>query len=1024
MIVCLLACCGVVSAQDMVKSSDDTVALLSQLKQPDIAEWRCKVEDVPNGQLPSIDDSTWKSYGKGEFRWTDSAPVAWLRSHIVIPNKVAGVDIAGSQIVLKCGADDDGIIYINGGEGVPFHWDGGSAVLTEHAQPGQTFDIAIKNTNATGEGRLLFARLEYSTLTPIVDSAEKYLGRYRAARETYKLVDIKNREQYNHAIDDSIAAVDVNALQSGKTDAFLESLKTATAKFDATKGLAKDFTTYIVGHAHIDMNWLWLWPETIDVCKNTFTSVVNLMNEFPEFNYEQSQPATYSVMQEKYPELFARIKDAVKRGQWDPIGTTWVEGDLNMSSGESIVRSILYGKRYIKKQFGVESRICWEPDTFGHPWTVPQILKKSGIDYYYFMRCAQTAPLFWWESPDGSRVLGYSTTNYSGNIISDGNLGGAVEFANATSSRDFMRTYGVGDHGGGPSRDMIRSARDLQTREEYPAVKFSTATDYFNLAAKTGEKYPIWNTEMNSIFEGCYTTHADIKRWNRECESLLPTAESFAVCAAKGGQPYSSSDFERSWRKTCFNQFHDILCGSAIHGSYDYSRQLYNEIITQGKSLLNQSLDKLTSQIDTKGTGIPIIVFNPLAWSRTGPVSVTSPFPGQKTSVRITDATGKSYPGGTLGDTLSFTARDVPGMGYKVFWANRTAKPVPTGVSYSGSVLENQFFRVAVDPKLGVITSIYDKLNKRNVTSQPSDVLQILMEEPHGMSAWNIGKFVSSQDVTGETEVVCTESTAAKVTFTYDHAYGNSLFTQELTLYDNVPRIDIKMTADWKEQSAAKQPTPMLKALFNVDLNKPKATFEIPFGSIERPCDGREVVSQKWVDLSDSNYGVSLLNDCKYGFDIKDNNMRISLLRASQDPDPTPDQGMHEMTYSLYPHKGDWRTAGTVRKGYEINQPLIARIAKPQRGALPSSKSYANVSNDNIIITALKKAEDDSNIILRFYETHGKAGDATIRTSLPVKYYMETDLMERPIGEKQPIRNGSFTVKTGKYEIKTYKLLR
>lgn len=788
---------------------------------------------------------------------------------------------------------------------------------------------------------------------------------------------------------------------------------------------AKDLTIHLVGHAHIDMNWLWLWPETVDVCKNTFTSAMGLMNEYPDFIFSQSQPAVYLAMQENAPEIFARMKGMVKRGQWDCVATTWTEGDTNMSSGESIVRSILYGKRYMKQHFGVESAVGWEPDTFGHPWTLPQILAKSGIKYYCFMRCGFGEPIFWWESPDGSRILAFNFETYNGDI-GEHLAGKAAEFAKKTGLNDFMHVYGVGDHGGGPTRAMLETAQRLKERDDFPRLKYSTVSDYFETVLKHRPKLPVRNTELNFIFEGCYTTHGDIKRWNRECENLLPCAEKFSSIASTLGGRYPASEFEQSWRITGFNQFHDLLCGSAIHGSYDYSRELYEKAASQGKAALTEALATLTAQIDTRGSGIPIVVFNPLAWERTDAVSVASPFPGESTRVKVTDSSGAMHSAQLDADCLHFTARNVPAMGYRVFWVNRAAEPVAGGVTGRGSTVENQFFRVTIDPDAGAIKSIYDKLNARELMTggKGGALLQVLLEEPHGMSAWFIGKIVGGEDLVGNSEVVLMDSGPARASITFDHNYGSSSFVQELTLYDEVPRIDIRMTADWQEQGTGDKPAPMLKVAFPANLRSPKATFEIPFGSIERPTNGAEVPALKWVDLSEAGYGLSLLNDCKHGFDVNGSTVRATLLRSPYEPDPTPDKGTHEMTYSLYPHKGDWRAAGTVQRGFELNEPLIARVAKKQEGKLPSLKSFLSVSRPNIVVTTLKQAEGEDSLILRFYEAHGEDCDVSISLNLPVKSAIETDLMERPTGKRIPIEDGALRAGVGRHEIKTYKLSR
>ena len=1003
----------------------DKLAALNAIAQPNQWQWRYKIGDTPNAQDPAFDDSAWTAKDiNGEFEW-GREPLCWLRTTVTIPEKVCGVPIAGSKVTFKCGIDDDGVLYVNGKEVGPFHWDQGSAVLAENAVPGEKIAIAIKGTNTGGPGRLLSATIEYSALDDVRSAAGSFVAAYQFAIVARDAIGPAESAKYAPRIARALDRIDVAALESGNKQAFLDSAKAGEAELRKVSGeMSAGITISLIGHAHIDLAWLWLYPETVQVCKNTFSTACDLMDQYP-FVFTQSQAHVYEEMKRSFPDLYAKMKDRVKRGQWDvSTAMMWSEGDTNMSSGEGIVRSMLLANRFIKAEFGVEPTVGWLPDNFGHIWTLPQIFSKSGIKSICFMRCGIGKPVFWWESPDGSRILAYNFPDYNGGIDGNAIATSALGFAKQTGLRNFMKPFGVGDHGGGPTRDMLDAAVELQKRADYPRVEFTSASSYINGIAKSARNLPVHSSELNSIFEGCYTSHADVKRGNRDCENILTSAEAYSSIARAYGVNYPATQFESSWKKTCFNEFHDILCGSGIHGVYDDAKKDYDQVTSQAKSARDSALTAIASKVNTKGPGVPIIVFNPLAWTRTGPITVGSPFAGENTHVRITDAAGKSYPGRTLGDKLNFTARDVPAMGYKVFWANRVPNPVASGVSFDGTVIANQFFRVTVDPKLGVITGIYDKLNKRNVMAprQYSDVLQILTEGPRGMSAWTLGEIQGTKDLIGDSEVVQVDAGPARASVVFDHGYDKSMFTQEITLYDGVPRIDIKMTADWHEPWVEGKLSPMLKAAFSADLKNPKATFDIPFGSIERPRDGKEVVAQKWIDMSDANYGISLLNDCKYGFDVKDNVMRISLLRSSHDPDPNPDEGVHEMTYSIYPHKGDWRAAGTVRQGYELNEPLIARAVTAHAGALPASKSYVSISPANITVTALKKAADDDNLILRFYESHGQAGNVTIRTSLPVKFYAETDLMERRIGPKLPIKSGAFTVNTGKFEIKTYKL--
>ena len=491
-------------------------------------------------------------------------------------------------------------------------------------------------------------------------------------------------------------------------------------------------------------------------------------------------------------------------------------------------------------------------------------------------------------------------------------------------------------------------------------------------------------------------SYADINRCSRESENIVTCAETFSSIAfARWKTSYCKSDFKRPWL-----------------GAGNCSRELCEDAVIRAKGALNKATDAIIRRIKTKGPGVPIVVFNPLSWPRTDTVSVASPFPGETCCVALKDSLGKTWPGRGMGDRLYFTARGVPAMGYKVFWASRVDEPIASGIKANETTIENQFFRVRVNPDHGMIESIYDKTNKREIVlaGSAAGLLQIVPEDPSCAAG--------QEDLRGETEVVVMDSGPADATITFDHVYGDSQFTQNVTLHDGVPRIDLRIAVDWQEDKK------MLKAAFPTTLANPKATFEIPFGSIERPAKGAEVPAQKWIDLSDSGYGVSLLNDCKYGFDANGSVMRASLLRSSYDPDPNPDQGLHEMLLSIYPHRGDWRAAGTVRRAYEVNEPLVAVVAAAHQGSLPASQSFLSVDAPNVVVTTLKQAEDDSSLILRFYEAHGLPGKVTVKVSLPVRFFVETDLLERPTGKRSPITNGQFTVGLGKHEIKTIKLLR
>ncbi len=1015
MLVTVLVLCafGAAFAQSPL---DSVLAKLQVIKAgASVNAWRFVSRDVPSAIAPDYDDSKWVT-GSPEYQW-GTGPVGWMRTTIVVPESVGGVSVVGSSLTFRAGVDDDGELYVNGKLVQKFHWDQCSVVLSGNVKAGDKYVIVIKCLNSGGPGRLLSASVEYSALGDIRAPVQEFAAELSGAKQFVdREKDKATQDKMNLALSAAASKLDTSALDRGDKQAFLMSMTAARKELGPIAKLAKAYTTHLIGHGHIDMNWLWLWPETLDVCKNTFTTVLKLMDEYPEFRYSQSQASTYIAMEETQPELFKQIQKKVASGQWDITGGTWVEGDMNMASGESIVRQILYAKRYFKEKFNVEPVMCWEPDTFGHAWTIPQILAKSGLKYYYFMRCGRNEPIFWWEGPDGSRVLAYNRGSYNGSIGEDAG-DSALDVYNRYGTKDGMFVYGVGDHGGGPTRADIAKAIELEKRSVYPTVKFDTTTGFFSTLEKSGKKFPVIKDELNFVFEGCYTTHSDAKKMNRDLENLLPTAEMFSVIAEPFGFKYPREDFVKAWRNTCFNQFHDIFDGSAIHGSYEYSKGLYEESKKIGDTALQGSLNAIAGDVDTLGMGIPVVVFNPLSWARTDVVRLDVPKSLIGNAFRVSDDKGEVMPSQALDGQIVFTAVDVPSVGYKVYHVYDMKTPLAIQSPDGARVIENEFFKVTLDDKTGAIASIFDKKANREALTGQGDALQCLWEAPHGMSAWGIGAITKTEAAHQVSSSV--NSYGPVRILRVKHDYDKSSFVQDIILYTGVPRIDFKMTADWGQTGSSEIGGLMLKVAFPINVKDGKARFEIPFGSIERPANGNEVPGQKWIDVSSGDYGVSLLNDCKYGFDVKDNIMRMTLLRAPDDPDPTSDLGQHEINYSLYPHAGDWKQADTVRRGYEFNNPLIPLVTTPHLGKMPKSYSFLKVEPSNVIVTALKKSESGNNPIMRFYECEGEPCTAELTFGMPATGIWNSDLMERRTAGSSGVKNGHVKVPLRKWEIKT-----
>jgi alpha-mannosidase len=741
------------------------------------------------------------------------------------------------------------------------------------------------------------------------------------------------------------------------------------------------------------------------------------MDEYPDFTFSQSTAALYLATEQHHPELFKQIQQRVKEGRWEIVGGRWCEGDLNMISPESHVRHFLYAQRYFQQKFG---RMCtdgWEPDTFGHPWTMPQILRKAGIRSYYFCRGGGGSvdrpihqnPLFWWEGPDGSKVLAFNETPSGGwynDVVTDDKVREVAQFAAKTGARDHLMVYGVGNHGGGPTRENIQAALAMRDYKPWPQIKFSTLGAFFDRLYAQADRLhvPTVREELNPEFEGCYTSHSRIKRYNRDSESLLVSAEVFAALAAANGRAYPRDELEQLWHDLLWNHHHDTICGSFVHASSLYSAEMYEKLLKRGQEIRQRSQRALLGRAPGSATEIRIAVFNPLAWTRTEPAEATLALPAGTAGAQLTDSDGdvptqvltKHTDGDTTTARVCFLARGVPGCGFKVFGVRALPSPPPV----------------------------------RRPASMPPPAplqahLQILHETPRGMSAWQIGPIdkTTALDQPVSTEMVETGPVRHRERTVYE--FDKSRITQDALTYPGRGRVDYETTVEWKQVGNAKYGGDMLKAAFAIGLSADTATYEIPFGDVSRPNDGHENVALKWCDLSTPERGVAVLNDCKHGHDVKDGVIRLTLLRSSYDPDPEPDVGTHHMRYAAVPHDGPLDKAAVVRAAWEFNEPMQALVltAADEREHA-RAWSGCSVEPTNVIVTAMKRAEDGDDIVLRAYECAGKPVAATFRLGFEGQSVSEADLLERdlPGAGRVTIAGRTLTAEFKPYEIRTFRV--
>lgn len=1051
------------SQQPPGTSTDPYKPVLDRLRELSIypePEWRFHT-DIPHPEQPSLDDSTWEAMKTGDT-WKEETRI--LRRWIEIPENIQGHAVRGSQIKLDLFLTSPGRIliteFLNGA--MVFHGDDDHQQmipLTDDAQPGQKFLIAVR-ADAAEEAEINRSQLIIEAPTNRVDPGLLY-DEILAARVVIDAYQDGKAER-DQQLEAAVKAIDLGALDRGDDTAFEESLNQTQTNLQVLTPWLKQFTIRAVGNSHIDMAWLWPWTETVEVVRNTFQSVLDLMQEYPDFKFTMSTARAYEWMEEKYPDLFQQIQRRVKEGRWEVIGGMWVEPDLNMPGGESLARQILVGKRYFQQKFGVDIKIGWNPDSFGYNWQLPQIYKRSGIDHFVTQKLLwahdyTTFPykLFWWESPDGSKLLTYFPHDYAGGIEAQRMAQDlsiwipSIYGPHLSDSPEMMHLYGVGDHGGGPTRDMLDNAAKLMSPQTvYPKLELGTAADFFRDLEKKlpGLQVPTWNGELYFQYHrGVFTTQAETKRRIRRSEETLLNAEKFASWAALFGRDYPQAELERDWKRLLFDDFHDIMPGSGIAVNYLDARRNLDDVRRSGGQIIEDSLSEISAHINTEGDGVPVVVVNPLSWARTEVAEFEVQLPGPARNMEVVDSRGKRAESQVLSlDSGTHRAHllvlsNTPPLGFNTYFVRAVENAVPNraAVKASGDTLENEFVHVKIDPASGCMTSLFDKRSQTEAlapaeteTGGPKNfacgnLLQTFHDQPKEWDAWNIDADFEKQhwDLDHADEVKLIESGPLRAIIRVKHHFQNSTFVQDVTLYAGIPRVDVKMSVDWHEKHI------LLKVAFPLRAHNPQATFEIPYGSIERPTTRNtpaeqaqfEVPALRWADISDNKGGLSLLNDCKYGYDAKGNVLRLSLLRSPAWPDPHADEGHHDFTYSLYPHGGSWRDAETVRRGYELNYKLFTAQTEKHLGELPSEHSFVTVQPENVVLTAVKKAEDDGTLILRFYEWAGKESDVTIQLPSAALSATEVNLMEKTMGELS-LHNGAVVVHTKPYEIKTIKV--
>lgn len=993
-------------------------------------------------------ETGWQAFTTGEL-WGGYDQHCWFKSSVTVPEH-----FAGQQLILEFYTFDEGwdatnpqfMLYIDGEHVQGLDINHREYVVTQFAEAGKTYTIDLHAYSGLNE--------KQATLHGVLAVLD------RPVRDLYYDLQVpiwvcekldkedKRRIDMLMTLNDAINLLDFRKIPSLAFDASVQAASEYLQAhfYDDMCGHSETIATCI-GHTHIDVAWHWTVAQTHEKTGRSFATVLSLMNQYPEYKFMSSQPQLYAFLKKDYPHLYAQVKERIAEGRWEAEGGMWLEADANVTSGESLVRQILFGKRFFKEEFGVDNKVLWLPDVFGYSAALPQIMKKTGIEYFMTTKIAWNQfnkipyDTFKWRGIDGSEILTHFITTkdpyqekesffttYNGNLHPGAVIGAWDRYQQKALNNDVMISYGFGDGGGGPTYQMLEVGRRLEKGiPGAPRVQQGHSLDYFKrLDEKVGNnpKLPNWVGELYLEYHrGTYTSMARNKRDNRRSEQVYQALEKMNTLAMLHGKDYPQAEINRHWQTILLNQFHDILPGTSIEQVYEVTKQEYQEILHDGKAMLQAAISYLGAQIATKKP--TLLVTNTLSFERNDVVEFELPI-GM-------DACHLSRDGSVIPCQQTFDGKmiayitGIPANGYQTFEIIAGEVLVQPTINMTQTHIENNYFAITLDEH-AEMTSIFDKKAQREVLKpgQKGNQLQAFEDKPMYWDNWDIDIFYSEKmwivDDVQSVEVI--EHGPVRSVLRITRQFVDSKIVQDVIVYAQMAKIDFQTFVDWKQSQV------LLKAAFPVEINTTKATYEIQYGNLERPTHKNtswdqarfEVCAHKWADISEGDYGVSLLNESKYGHDILDGTMRLTLLKSGTMPHPTTDQEEHNFTYSLHPHQHDWQAAKTVEFAEMLNVPCETHLLPAgQTGVLPATFSLLAVDKSNILIEVIKKAEADDSIIVRMYENNNKQTRTKLRAGYAVQAAFETDMLE--YNETELTVHGSEIELVFKpFEIKTIRL--
>lgn len=981
-------------------------------------------------------DEEWRDFPAGQ-RISEREVTVFLKNKIILDES-----LKGKKVVLLLKAGGEGCLFVNG---VPYHgldFNRNMVLLTESANGDEVYELEIetycKVMTVNGEDGFGEITMEVElTQTGLAAVNEEAWDCYFEMKTAYDFIcgckEAYTRGKVLKLLYESLLQLDYSGTDGGN-ESFTAAKEYYREKIAPYGRIKIPETVHFAGHSHMDVAWVWPLKETVRKVSRTFSSMLRLMEQYREFTFSQSQPVLYEMAEKYYPILFEQIKERVREGRWETLGSMYLEPDCNLIGGESMVRQILYGKQFWKQKMGSDSRVCFLPDVFGFPASMPQILKKAGTDYFFTSKLTWNETnefpysVFQWRGLDGTEVLSGMMSMCTKNGLDiyngDGSAGGIQMsldlFKNKENTDSVLYLYGYGDGGGGVTKEMLETLTRCDKVPMTPGVKMGTVQQYFEGLRQEGE-YPVWSGDL--YFEkhrGTYTTAANNKKNNRKSEFLYRDAEIASVFQYLENGNFLKDEVREGWKWLLLNQFHDILPGTSICEVYEKSDEQYEYIRETGENSIRENLNKMG--LPSRNT---VTVYNTLSWERSEVVEIA----GQKGKgfkredgvypIQVQKEDGR----------ILFLAENVPPMGRQVY---ELTNVIPdTGSLWKADLQETEEGFLIRTPGLqvmvgknGELVSLYDAENDREVLQEGrrGNRLKLLEDIPvEWGSAWETTTKREDRPSLEAVDPECRikEHNPLYTVVETGRTMHRSRITQDIVIYNHKPLIAFKTTVDWRERHK------ILRVEFPVNVHSQTARVDIAFGNTEHPNHATtgydaarfEVCGHKWGDVSEGGYGVALLNDCKYGYSIRNSNIELSLLRSADYPSDSCDRGIHSFTYCLYPHTGGIREGRVAQMGYEVNAGLLVRNTKPTGPV----RSWFQIDSSNVVLDTVKRAEDGEGIILRCYETYNTRSPVNLRFAFPVKKCTETDLLERELKEI-PVRDKTVAFTMNPYEIKTFRI--